>query len=186
LSIARELENNEMVAMVLQPLGMATLGQDDRIRAREYLEDALEAARVLGNQRQIAAAMNALAQLYRLEGLLEGAQPLYENVLSVARDLGDRESIAIALLNLAMTHIGRQREDRAPTLLLEVLALAAETGSKPAGQSVIEVCAGLAALRKEWDRAIRFFAIAEAQTSQTGLHRDPADEAFLVPLMNSV
>ena len=69
-------------------------------------------------------------------------------------------------------------------MLLEVLAIAEETGSKP-GRA--ERARGLRRARRrcvrEWSRAARFFGAAEAQTAQTGLHRDPADEAFLAPLI---
>jgi len=46
-------------------------------------------------------------------------------------------------------------------------------------QSALEVCAGLAALRAQWNRTARFYGAAESRAAQTGLHRDPADEAFL-------
>ena len=50
-------------------------------------------------------------------------------------------------------------------------------------QSVFEVSAGLAASREEWANAARFFGTAEAQAEETGLRRDPTDEAFLAPLV---
>ena len=183
LAIARELGHKKGVAVVLQPLAMASLGQGDLAAARGHLEEALVLARELGNKREIAAALNALAQVRRAEGDLDAAEPLYENVLALARELNDREVIAIGLLNLAMVSIGRGSQNRAREALLEALAIADESGSKPTGQSVLEVCAGLGALRGEWESAVRLFGAAEAQTSQTGLHRDPADEAFLAPLV---
>ena len=64
-----------------------------------------------------------------------------------------------------------------------MLALVAETGSKPATQSVLEVCAGLASRSGDWQRAARFYGAASAQSAATGLHRDPADSAFLDPLV---
>ena len=140
-------------------------------------------ARELGNKRELATALNVLAAIHRVEGRLDVAEPLYENVVALARELGDRESIAIGLLNLAMASIGRGSSDRARELLLEALAIAEEIGSKQTGQSVLEVSAGLAALRKEWRYAARFYGAAEAQAEQTGLRRDPADEAFLLPLV---
>jgi tetratricopeptide (TPR) repeat protein len=183
LAIARELGHKKGVAVVLQPLAMASLGQGDLPAARGHLEEALVLARELGNKREIAAALNALAQVRRAEGDLDAAEPLYENVLALARELDDREVIAIALLNLAMVSIGRGSQNRARYVLLEALEIADESGSKPTGQSVLEVCAGLGALREEWQSAVRLFGAAEAQTSQTGLHRDPTDEAFLAPLV---
>ena len=179
LAIARELGDKGRIAMALQPLGTACLGQGDRATAQTHLHEALTLAQELGNKRELAGAFNALAQLHRAEAELDRAEPLYEQVLALARELDDRESIAIGLLNLAMVSIGRGSGDRAGAMLLEVLAIAAETGSKPVEQSALEVSAGLAALRAEWNRTARFYGAAESRTAQTGLHRDPADEAFL-------
>jgi predicted ATPase/class 3 adenylate cyclase len=183
LAIAREIGDTRSVAAVLQPLGMACLGEGDVPTARVHLREGLALARKLGNKRELAAATNALAQLHRMEGALDAAEPLYEQFLTLARDLRDREIIAIGLLNLAMVSIGRRAADRAREMLLEVLSIAEEIGSKAAGQSLLDVAAGLAALREKWERAALFFGAAEAQTAQTGLHRDPADEAFLAPLI---
>jgi len=64
------------------------------------------------------------------------------------------------------------------------LTIADENRSKPAAQSVFEVAAGWAAARGNWQRAARLFGIAEAHAEATGLRRDPADEAFLAPLID--
>jgi tetratricopeptide (TPR) repeat protein len=183
LAIARELGDRQRIAAALQPLGMACLGMGNLAMARKHLEDALELARSLGSKRELAAALNNLAQLFRVEGELDAAEPLYEQMLALVRELGDRESVAIGLLNLAMVAVGRERDEQARTILLEVLAIAADIGSRAAGQSVLEVCAGLASLRKQYDRAGRFYGAAEALATQTGLHRAPADDAFLEPLV---
>ena len=183
LTIASEIDDKLRIAAVQQPLGMASLGQGNPARARLHFEEAVRLARELGNKRQLVAAINALAQLHRAEGQLRKAEPLYEDVLALARDLGDQQSVAIALLNLAMVSIAQESAERAQQLLLEVITIAQTTGSKPAGQSALEVCAGLAAVKSEWVRAARFYGAAESNTGKTGLQRDAADEAFLAPLM---
>ena len=183
LAIAREIDNAERIVAVLQLLGMSSLGQGDAVTARTYLEEALSSATKLGNKVQLAAALNALAQLHRVQGELDAAEPLYARSVALTRELGDRESIAVGLLNLAMVSIGRGELDRARRTLLDVLEFAEETGSKPAWQSVLEVSAGLASMSEAWERAARLFGLAEAQTELTGLHRDPADDAFLAPLI---
>ena len=38
-------------------------------------------------------------------------------------------------------------------------------------------------MRRDWATAARLFGAAEAQVTQTGLQRDPSDDAFLQPLM---
>jgi hypothetical protein len=118
-----------------------------------------------------------------LNGDLDAAEPLYQQCVAQARELGDSEVVAVGLLNLAMVAMARGRAERARNCLLEVVALAAETGSRITIQSALEAAAGLAAVRGEWEHAARFFGAADAQTAFTGAQRDPADEAFLQPLI---
>jgi predicted ATPase/class 3 adenylate cyclase len=182
LKVARNLGDTKRIAAALQPLGMACLGRGNTTAAHRHLEEALALARKQDERHDLVAALNAMAQLHRTQGNLEAAVPLYEQVVEFARELDDRESIAIGLLNLAMAILERA-PDRIPAMLLEVLAIADETGSRPAIQSVLEVSAGFAASRGEWEGAARFFGATEAHAKTTGLHRDPADEAFLAPLI---
>jgi predicted ATPase len=183
LAIARELGDKARIAAALQPLGMASLGQGHLGAARSHLEEALALAHELGDKHNLAAAMNAMAQLHRIEGALDEAELLYRNVLELARELEDRESVAIALLNLAMVSICRHSEDAAREMLLQVIEIAQSIGLQRVGLSVVEVSAGLAALCEDWAKTARFFGAAEAHNGSTGLHRDPADEAFLSPLV---
>jgi len=162
---------------------MASLGQGHLGAARSHLEEALALAHELGDKRNLCAAMNAIAQLYRTEGALDEAEILYESALGLARELDDSESLAVGLLNLAMISICRHIQDKAREMLLQVIAIAQAIGSQRVGLSGVEVSAGLAALCEDWESSARFFGAAEAHNGSTGLHRDPADEAFLSPLM---
>ena len=183
LSIAIQLGDKDRAAMVLQELGVVSTGMGDLAKARVHLEQALNLALELQNKRALAAAINALAQLDRMEGELDTAERLYERFLGLARELEDRESIAIGLLNLAMVSIGRGSHDRASGKLIEALSIAEEIGSTRAGQSALEVSAGLHALGQAWEHAAVLFGAAQAQMVQTGFHGDPTDEAFLAPLI---
>jgi predicted ATPase len=183
LSIAREIGDPSIVAMVLQPLAMTYSGRGETKRAAHILTEALALAREVGNRHQILAALNALGQLSRMEGELDRAAQLYVDVLAMAREDGNRESIAFALLNLAMALIGQQRADAVQGMLLEALEIGDELGSMLTVQSVLEVSSGLAALKEDWANVGLFFGAAEALAARTGLHRDPADEAFLAPLL---
>lgn len=183
LAIALQIQDKERAAMVLQELGVVSSGQGDLVKARDYFEQALDLAKELGNKRNLASAINALAQLHRMEGELDTARRLYMQMLALARELEDQETIAIGLLNLAMVSIESGARESALKTLTEALAIVEKIGSKRAGQSGLEVSAGLHALGEEWDRAAILFGAAQAQMAQTGLHRDPTDEAFLAPLI---
>jgi predicted TIM-barrel fold metal-dependent hydrolase len=147
------------------------------------MKEAVELARGIGDKRELAAALNNLAQMHRIDGELDPAEPLYAHAVTLAREIGDRESVAIGLLNLAMVSIGRGSGDRAHGMLMEILAIVEEIGSRPVGLGALDVSAGYGAWREEWGRAARFFGVAQAQIVETGLQRDPTDEAFLLPLV---
>jgi predicted ATPase/class 3 adenylate cyclase len=186
LAIAREIRDASRVAAVLQPLGMAALGEGDLATARERLQEAVMLANTGGNKREIAAALSAQAQLRRAEGALDDAQSLNERALALSRAQGDQESIVIALLNLAMVAIGRGTAVPARDMLLQAMAIAEAHGSKPGGQCAIDVSAALAAMVAQWSQAARLFGAGEGQAAQTQIHRDPADEMFLAPLIAKV
>ena len=82
-----------------------------------------------------------------------------------------------------MVSIGRGSSDRARARLFEALTIAEEIGSKRVGQGVLEATSGLAAFVGDWEPAARLYGASDAQREQMGLYRDPADEAFLTPLM---
>ena len=183
LAIARDLDDKVRSSAVLQPLGLALLGRGEFDAARRHLREGLALAEHLGSPREIAGALNALAQTARAEGDLVTAEPLYARVLDIAHRTGELDIIAVSLLNLAMVATARNSNEDARAMLVKVLEIVDDSGLKPAAQSLLEVSAGLAAARGEWLHAARFFGAAEAQTAETGLHRDPADEAFLAPFM---
>jgi tetratricopeptide (TPR) repeat protein len=183
LEIAREIGDKDRVAADLVLLGMVSLGQEHRAEARGHLEGALAVARGLGNTRRLADALNSVAELDRLEGDLDAAEPLYEESLALDRTLEDRARIAAELLNLARVSITRGSEGRARRTLLEAFSINAEIGSKYLGPWLLEVSAGLAASLQEWEHAARFYAAAETQLQESGSHREPADAAFLAPLI---
>ena len=182
MAIAREIGDESLSASITTTLALATLGQGDRAAARGYFDEATGLSRKSGNKRELAVALNGLAQLDRMEGALDDADALYRQSLALVRELGDRETEGVVLLNLAIVAIGRRSTAQARDILQEAFAISIEIQSKPIGQCALDVCAALAALNNDWTRAARFFGIVEAQTEQTGYHRDPADEAFLAPL----
>ncbi len=183
LAIARYHNDRRMIATVQNYLALTALGLGDRAAAKFHCGGALDLARELGDKREIAAASNALAQLKRMDGELDSAESLYEEAVALACEFHDQEFVAIGMLGLSMVAIVRGIAPRARDLLREALAIANQTASKTAAQSALEVSAGLAALEMKWELSARLYGAAEAQTVQTGIRRDPADEAFLQPLL---
>ena len=186
LALAREIGDDSRIAAVLQPLGRAHSGLASLGEARACLESALALAEKIGNKREIAAALSALAQVHFMEGSLETAQPLNRRAHALACEVGDHEGTAFVLLNLAMLATVRSEFGATREMLVEVLAIVDRIGSKTGGQSLIDVAAGLAAAQGQWNRAARWFGAAEVQSQLSGLHREPADQAFVAARVATV
>jgi len=176
---AAEAGDHRTLSLLLQPLGVAYIGLRDLAMARRVLEESLAGAERLGEPRELAAAMMAVGQLARLEGRPRDAEEYHEKALQQVRKIDDRQSIAIALLNLAMVAIESRDAARARELLRGALTIIDETAARYAGQSFLEITAGLAVLRMEHRLAAQLYGVAEAEGARLGIHRDPADAAFL-------
>jgi ferric-dicitrate binding protein FerR (iron transport regulator) len=77
----------------------------------------------------------------------------------------------------------RRQSDTAQALLGEALQVATNLGSQQLGQSTLDILAGLCAADGRHDAALQMFGAAEAQAERSGLKRDSADNAFLLPLI---
>ena len=183
LALARELGDQNRIAAVLQPLGQAYRGEGDLANAGRYSEESITVARAVGNQRQLASALNSHAQLLRQQGDVSGAEALYAEAVQILEALGDHESVAIGRLNLAVVAIERGQTGAARALLAQALQVATTLGSLQVGQSTLDVLAGLCATEGRHDAALQMFGAAEAQAERSGLKRDSADAAFLLPLI---
>lgn len=183
-AIAREVGDKDALSRALTLLGVACLGHQDLATARRHLEAALALARELGERVRLAGALNAIAELHRTEGDLDAAERMYEESLRVRRELGDRDAIAIDLLNLGVIAISRGLPDRARGLLHEAHVTACELASKKLGQAVLDGAAALGVVMGEYAVAVRMYGASQAQLDAMGLRREPAVEAFLLPLVS--
>ncbi len=184
IAIGRELGAHDEVAQALMCLGNVALNQRAHQMARAHMEQALALARQCGDDAALIGPIaGSLAEVERVEGRLQIAVPLYEEALRCARRIGDRLRVMIALNNLSMVSISLGKVAPVRDMLLESLAISDELGSRRGRLVVMEVCAGLAAFRDEPLLAARFDGASATHTVQMGRHRDPADEGYLMPLL---
>ena len=178
LEIARGL-GEAYVAAVLQPLGMAAIGEGDFVLARRCFDESTQLSQSRGDMRGLAGALNAQGMLYRVQGEYSRARPLYERVVRLAEEQGNDEARATGLLNLSMVCVDMGFIEEARGYLEEAMQAASRLRSVPAAQSALDVCAALACRDGDWLSALRFVAASDAQASRSGVRRDPADTMFL-------
>jgi len=68
-------------------------------------------------------------------------------------------------------------------MLLEALEIAVQVASEPLGANVLLIASALAAHQQSWRVAVKLFGAGDAQCVRTGFRREPADEAFIAPLV---
>src|SRR5213075_597922 len=82
--------------------------------------------------------------------------------VEIGRRVDVRESIAMRGRVVARGGVDGRVGGGAGQTLYAVTGIVEEIGSKYVGQSILEVSVGLAVLRREWQRATRFYGAAEA------------------------
>lgn len=104
--------------------------QGDYLSAESLIQEALEIARQLHDDRAAAVCLNALAVHARDRGDASLARCLFEESLAVWRGLGDSEAIARCLSNLA--NVARLQGDysRAHSLYAECLSIFQASGNQ--------------------------------------------------------
>jgi tetratricopeptide (TPR) repeat protein len=141
---------------------------------RKALERALRLFHPLGDEAQVARALNGLAFGHQEIGDWERAEALYNESLEIVRRLGDSRALATVLMNLGLlsetqTDTHAADYERAQALYLECLAVARENGDAAQQAHVLQNLAELSLTREEYDRAVRY---AEASLPFWRAHRN--------------
>ena len=184
-AIAREIGTPEVLADALTFSGMSCTEQADLVGARVRIEEAAVLSRQLGTgSEQFGKAALALGELERLEGNWTRAQSWYEAALAQARQQGDLRLIGSGLHNLIMTSLAQGNTTGVRERLLESVAVSEELTVSYQRLFPLILCAGLAALRGDWERSARFEGVATFHIAQLGWPLDPPDRAYVESLSN--
>jgi tetratricopeptide (TPR) repeat protein len=154
--------------------GLLATRRWDVEEGRKALERALRLFHPLGDEAQVARALNGLAFGHQEIGDWERAEALYNESLEIVRRLGDSRALATVLMNLGLlsetqTDTHAADYERAQALYLECLAVARENGDAAQQAHVLQNLAELSLTREEYDRAVRY---AEASLPFWRAHRN--------------
>ena len=127
--------------------------QGDYTAAEQLLNQALDLARGLEDDQEVAVALQLLGTPARGRGDLAYAEELYEQACAIDRRLASRVWEAMTLGNLAMTAEDRADHARAEVVAAEALALYAEQGHPWGVARMREVLARVAVSRADYAAA---------------------------------
>ena len=113
----------EARARAIFAAGVLAGEQGDYTSADTLIEESLQIARKLGDERSVAVCLNALAVHARDRGDVAVAHSLLEESLVLWRELGDQKAVARCLSNLANVVKLQGNNDRVCTLYAECLSI---------------------------------------------------------------
>jgi non-specific serine/threonine protein kinase len=148
--------------------------QGDYAAAEQLLNQALEMSRGLGDDQEVAVALQLLGTPARGRGDLAHAEQLYEQACAINRRLASRVWEAMTLGNLAMSAEDRADHARAEVVAGEALALYAEQGHPWGVARMREVLARVAVSRAD------FTAAREQLEEAVAFQRELGDRQGLV------
>jgi predicted ATPase/DNA-binding CsgD family transcriptional regulator len=135
LAVARELNNEPLIASSLNHIGLMAIFQGKYEQARTLLEESLDIFQRAGNDVGVGAVYINLGEAVRYQGDYAQAEAYYRESLRVFTALGSQLGILQALSNIG--HMAYMRGDlpSARATFVEALALAHETDArKPAAE----------------------------------------------------
>lgn len=163
-------------AHALRGLGLLDFAEGRHAEARRGMEAALALFRELGDGTGLGFALIGLGELARMEERYDEAAAYFAEQAALRRAQGSELNAAIGLHNLGQVALARGQVGEAKALLTETLKLCHRYGGR---QGMAEALAGLAAVALAEgapERAVRWFAAAEAWLRSLGARLEPSDQ----------
>lgn len=161
MTIARELDEPQLIANGIYGLGILARYRGDHTRAVHQLEESLALFRQLGNHVGTYISLFNLAEAATARGDYEQAQKLHEESLTLKREQGDEWSIANSLISLAILARLQENYSRAIDLLQEALALFRKIGDTINVAFCILEFSTIATIQGQSQLAVRLYAVAD-------------------------
>ena len=130
LTLAKELDNEENKADILQAMGVAfsVLGKPDD--ALKSVQDSLEIKRKLGMKRGIADSLEMIGSTELALGKPDLALKNYNDALALRKEIGDKSGTGDVLNDLGQFYSDRGQYDQALKLFKEALQVQVDVGDE--------------------------------------------------------
>ena len=129
LPLAIQFDNQEERAAILQATGVAYRRLDKQDEALRNYQESLEIKRRLGDKRGIAASLNEIAQILKIQGKSDQAAQDYQQALQIRHEIGDKKGEGDTLIDLGTLYHDRSHYDEALKLFTQALQIQRELGN---------------------------------------------------------
>jgi tetratricopeptide (TPR) repeat protein len=176
LQIAQEIEAVLEAALAKNVLGLSSHAQARLEDARRWFHEALLTFREVNDRRNIAHTLVGLARTaYRLNDHQQ-AQEFLEESLALSRAYDIRWSLAFSLEIMGLLRRSEGDYGRALPMFRESLQLSNEQANRQGIVNCLGAIAGLAAMLKQPEIAVRLFAVTERLREEIGNTMGRADK----------
>jgi predicted ATPase/DNA-binding SARP family transcriptional activator len=165
----RQIGHQSGIAGALNRLGFLAFSEGDLNNARPLWEESLATARSTGYPRLVGSVLFNLGLSAHFGGDLESARQLYEECRAINAMRGDWHDLAMALHALAHATAMQGDLPAARALYRECVAIAHQAGNRLRLALALWTIATLAASERDWERAVRLSAAAEASAAAIGV-----------------
>src|SRR5579884_1184708 len=179
LAILREAGNLAWEAIALNTLGNLLLNQGRFEEARSLYEQALSLHRDLEDKRGMAASLVNLGRAVAHLQEAAAARAYYEESLFLNRELGAWSGMVITLVNLGELVCDQGDYAAARDYLVESLQLCRQLNAKFFAAATLDSMAVLYEAQGQTERAVRFFAAAQALSESISYSRPPLEQEKL-------
>jgi predicted ATPase/DNA-binding CsgD family transcriptional regulator len=161
LTIARQLNEPQLIATAIYGLGVAARFHGDHERAEKLLNESLNFFRELGDRVGTYISLYNLAEAATTRGDLERAEALHEESLALKRAQNDEWSVANSLMSLATIARLQNNTSRAMGLIQESLTLFLKIGDTANIAFCLREISALVSLQGHSQSAVQLYAFAD-------------------------
>jgi tetratricopeptide (TPR) repeat protein len=178
LSLYRELGDRRGIADLVLNLGDIGRDRGDPAGVETHCREALATYREQGDSARVAYCLHSLGRAAHMVGDDSRARALCQESLALLRELGDADTIAEVLTSLGLIAHEQGDDGEAARLFTEGLTVLRTGPLLPLRAAhLLEGMAGVAATRREGERAARLLGAADAVRARMGVPVLPANRA---------
>jgi len=171
------------ISLACRGLAGLAIEQGDYDAARDFIEEALVAARQSNDQFGVARSLSMLGDLARTRGDDLKARPFYQEALAICRTLGNQYAIGNILNNLAAAEYTLAEYEASFQHFLEALKMAQVSDGKIAGDKIaisyaLDGFAAIAVTRQKVEVAAQLAGAADRLRASINYKIEPAERRF--------
>jgi len=180
LAIARDLADQEAVAVLADTVAVAAVYGGDDHRAERLVHEGLGLASELGNRWLQGLFLVDLAQIEERRGNYDRAIALHDQSIAMFRQTEDAWSLPYAFRNTARVWLHQGDHERAAESFAQSLRLceSAGTAARYLSSECLEGLASTLLTQRRVVQAVTLLGAAEALRNAIGWHLPPEDQAL--------